>query len=71
MNPRYWEEMDFILDGNSIEFDEAISLMKDSTGRNGPANWELSDYPPGEDNYPVTGISWYEAQAYANKYRVT
>ena len=65
MNPRYWEEMDFILDGNSIQFKEAMSLMIDSTGRNGPANWELSDYPPGEDNFPVTGISWYEAQAYA------
>ncbi|MFL2727509.1 MAG: SUMF1/EgtB/PvdO family nonheme iron enzyme [Gammaproteobacteria bacterium] len=64
-NPRYWEDMDFIKDGNSLSLEEALDLMKDQTGRSGPAGWELSDYPEGEELKPVTGISWYEAQAYA------
>lgn len=35
------------------------------TGRRGPATWEAGTYPDGEENYPVTGVSWYEAEAYA------
>ena len=33
------------------------------TRRGGPgqSTWELGDYPEGQDEYPVTGISWYEA----------
>jgi eukaryotic-like serine/threonine-protein kinase len=64
-NPRYWQDMDFVMDGVSLTLDEALDLMKDLTGRPGPAGWELSDFPQGEENKPVTGISWYEAQAYA------
>ena len=64
-NPRYWQDMDFINDGVSLSLEEALGLMKDQTGRNAPASWELQDYPEGKDNFPVTGISWYEAQAYA------
>ncbi len=37
----------------------------DQTGRPGPAGWQAGDYPEGQDNYPVSGISWYEAAAYA------
>jgi dienelactone hydrolase len=37
----------------------------DRTGRQGPATWEAGDYPENLDNHPVTGISWYEAAAYA------
>jgi len=37
----------------------------DQTGRNSPALWEAGDYPEGQDDYPVTWISWYEAAAYA------
>ena len=39
--------------------------FRDATGRPGPAAWELGNYPDGRDNFPVTGISWYEAAAYA------
>ena len=39
--------------------------MIDSTGLNGPANWEVGMYLEGQENYPVTGITWYEALAYA------
>ena len=39
--------------------------MVDSTGVQGPAGWEVGMYLAGKDDFPVTGISWYEAQAYA------
>jgi len=37
----------------------------DRTGRPGPATWEVGDYASGRDDFPVTGVSWYEAAAYA------
>jgi dienelactone hydrolase len=42
-----------------------MALFVDKTGRPGPATWEVGDYPEGEDDYPVSGVSWYEAAAYA------
>jgi dienelactone hydrolase len=37
----------------------------DQTSRPGPATWQAGDYPEGQENYPVSGVSWYEAAAYA------
>ncbi|MCK4824947.1 SUMF1/EgtB/PvdO family nonheme iron enzyme, partial [bacterium] len=37
----------------------------DATGRMGPSTWEMGAYPEGLGEYPVSGISWYEAEAYA------
>ena len=37
----------------------------DGTGRPGPLQWEVGSYPQGQDDFPVTGVSWYEAAAYA------
>jgi pimeloyl-ACP methyl ester carboxylesterase len=42
-----------------------MAEFRDATGRPGPATWELGTYPEGQENYPVAGISWYEAAAYA------
>lgn len=64
-NPDYWTEP-FSMDGRTLPFREAIARFTDRTGRTGPATWEAGDYPDGEDDYPVTGLSWYEANAYAN-----
>jgi formylglycine-generating enzyme required for sulfatase activity/dienelactone hydrolase len=64
-NPRYWQDMNFVHAGRSVGLDEAMAMMVDQTGRQAPAAWELADYADGRDDYPVTGISWYEAQAYA------
>ena len=33
--------------------------------RPGPKDWIEGEYPKGQDDFPVTGISWYEAAAYA------
>jgi dienelactone hydrolase len=63
-NPDYWKN-EFIKDGKTISKDEATALFVDKTGRPGPATWEAGDFPDGQDNYPVSGISWYEAAAYA------
>jgi dienelactone hydrolase len=40
------------------------SRLVDSTGRPGPAAWELGAYPAGQADYPVGGVSWYEAVAF-------
>jgi formylglycine-generating enzyme required for sulfatase activity/dienelactone hydrolase/predicted Ser/Thr protein kinase len=62
--PDLWREP-FVKDGRPIAFDAAMALLVDTTGRPGPASWEQGAYPPGEDDLPVTGVSWYEAAAYA------
>ena len=42
-----------------------MSRFVDATGRPGPATWELGRPIEGTDDLPVTGVSWYEAAAYA------
>ena len=63
-NPAYWKN-EFIKEGRILTLDEALSLFVDKTGRPGPSTWEAGDYPEGQEDYPVSGISWYEAAAYA------
>jgi hypothetical protein len=62
--PDYWTDP-IIANGRELTWAEAMALMVDRTGRHGPSNWEIGDYPIGQDDYPVTGVSWYEARAYA------
>ncbi len=52
-------------DGKEIALEAALALFVDKTGRPGPAGWEAGAYPDGQENAPVTGVSWYEAAAYA------
>jgi hypothetical protein len=59
-----WEQ-DFIQGGSPMSFDEAMALFVDKTGRPGPGTWEAGAYPEGEDELPVSGVSWYEAASYA------
>jgi formylglycine-generating enzyme required for sulfatase activity/pimeloyl-ACP methyl ester carboxylesterase len=59
-----WEHP-FLANGREIPWRRAIDRMKDRTGRQGPSTWEAGDYPAGQENYPVGGVSWYEAAAYA------
>ncbi|MGO9518592.1 MAG: protein kinase domain-containing protein [Candidatus Korobacteraceae bacterium] len=60
----YWK-VDFQKDGKHLSWDEVMALFRDGTGRPGPKDWSQGEYPKGQDDYPVTGISWYEAAAYA------
>jgi eukaryotic-like serine/threonine-protein kinase len=61
---RFWKH-GFIKDGRPIPWEEAARIFVDSTGRPGPSTWALGDYPAGAADLPVTGVSWYEAAAYA------
>lgn len=61
---QYWHEQ-FVKDGSVISWDRAMQLFRDSTGKPGPSTWELGDYPTGQDDFPVGGVSWYEAVAFA------
>jgi len=60
----YWAEP-FLEGGRKLSWQEAMSRLRDATGRPGPATWELGEYPAGQGDYPVSGVSWYEAAAYA------
>ncbi|MGZ8558845.1 MAG: SUMF1/EgtB/PvdO family nonheme iron enzyme [Chitinophagaceae bacterium] len=51
--------------GKEISLESASELFVDRTVRQGPAGWEGGSYPDGQENHPVTGVSWYEAAAYA------
>ncbi len=63
-NLDYWQEP-FVDEGQSLSKEAAIALFTDRTGQNAPAEWQLGTYPKESEHYPVTGISWYEAAAYA------
>ena len=63
-NKKFWNTPIYI-NKKEILLDTALALFVDKTGRPGPANWEAGTYPDGQENFPVTGISWYEAAAYA------
>jgi eukaryotic-like serine/threonine-protein kinase len=60
----YWKQA-FVKDGRTLSWAQAMTSFRDTTARPGPAGWVQSDYPPGQDDFPVTGVSWYEAAAYA------
>jgi formylglycine-generating enzyme required for sulfatase activity/dienelactone hydrolase/predicted Ser/Thr protein kinase len=63
-DPKYWREP-FVDGGRELGFKDAIARFGDRTGRPGPATWEVGAYPEGHDDDPVSGVSWYEAAAYA------
>ena len=62
--PEYWQQP-FVEEGHSVSLEEAIGRFRDATGRPGPAGWELGRFPAGREEHPVTGVSWFEAAAYA------
>jgi dienelactone hydrolase len=63
-NPDYWTQ-EFVLEDRVLDREAALSRFVDQTGRPGPSTWDAGDYPDGTDDHPVTGVSWYEAAAYA------
>jgi dienelactone hydrolase/predicted Ser/Thr protein kinase len=60
----YWQQP-FVDGGRELTWDEAMARFRDTTGRPGPATWEVGAYPEGAGDLPVSGVSWYEAAAYA------
>ena len=63
-NRQYWTQP-FVRDGRELSWDDAMVLFRDSTGRPGPATWEAGHFPAGTGDFPVSGVSWFEAAAYA------
>jgi eukaryotic-like serine/threonine-protein kinase len=62
--PEYWKH-EFRKDGRVLPWTDAMKLFVDKTNRPGPSTWTQGDYPKGEGEYPVMGVSWFEADAYA------
>ena len=60
----FWKQP-FVKNGETIPWEVAIAAFRDATGRPGPATWEVGSYPKGMEQHPVSGVSWYEAAAYA------
>jgi serine/threonine protein kinase len=60
----FWKHK-FVKDGRELSWERAMDLLRDSTGRPGPSAWKAGHYPEGQADYPVGGVSWYEAAAYA------
>jgi tRNA A-37 threonylcarbamoyl transferase component Bud32/dienelactone hydrolase len=63
-NEEYWKHQ-FSKNGRILTWEEAIAEFVDQTGRPGPATWQAGNYPSGQADFPVSGISWYEAAAFA------
>jgi len=62
----YWSDLADADDG--LQFPQVATRFVDSTGVPGPAGWRNGTFGDGLENQPVTGVSWYEAMAYA-RYR--
>ena len=61
----YWKH-EFRKDGRVLLWADAMKLFVDKTNRPGPSTWTRGEYPQREGEYPVTGVSWFEAEAYAD-----
>ena len=64
-NEKFWHKNIKNEDGENIHWKDAMKLFIDKSGLNGPGTWSEGTYPIGQENFPVTGLSWYEASAYA------
>jgi eukaryotic-like serine/threonine-protein kinase len=60
----YWPA-EFHQDGHTLAWKEGMLQFRDATGRPGPSTWMAGHYPAGQADFPVAGISWFEASAYA------
>lgn len=61
---QYWPQ-NMTRDGHEISWSDAMAFFRDTTGRPGPSTWAGGHYPRGQENFPVNGVSWFEASAYA------
>jgi eukaryotic-like serine/threonine-protein kinase len=61
---QFWPT-EFRRDGKALEWGAAMAEFRDTTGRPGPSTWAAGHYPEGQGDFPVEGVSWFEASAYA------
>jgi dienelactone hydrolase len=55
----------FVTDGRALTWDQAMTRFRDASGQSGPSTWSAGHFPEGRADYPVGGISWFEAAAFA------
>ena len=63
-DPRFWPET-MVIRGRSMPRDSALQSFMDRTGLPAPRFWSGAAFPQGQGEHPVTGVTWYEATAYA------
>jgi formylglycine-generating enzyme required for sulfatase activity/tRNA A-37 threonylcarbamoyl transferase component Bud32 len=59
-----WPDSMYV-DGDWVSRGEAIAGFVDRTGLPGPRGWTGGTFREGRADHPVTGVSWYEASAFA------
>jgi dienelactone hydrolase/predicted Ser/Thr protein kinase len=62
-NRAFWKN-EFSRDGRVVSWEEGVRQFVDATGRPGPRTWALGTHTDGQQDFPVGGVSWYEAAAY-------
>jgi formylglycine-generating enzyme required for sulfatase activity len=61
----FWRELVEISELNTDLMGwDRITLFTDASGAAGPYTWTDGNFPEGKSNYPVEGVSWFEAVAY-------
>ena len=61
----FWKEP-FVANGKTLSWEEAVAQFRDKTGRpRVRQSGKSGRFPAGGEKYPVSGVSWYEAAAYA------
>ena len=63
-NPEFWD-FPIILNEKKYNYENTIGKFTDKFGKFGPGNWRYGQYPKGEENFPVSNVSWFEARAFA------
>ena len=60
----YWTEP-MVRGGKPVSWEDGVATLVDRTGQPGPSTWSAGTFPTGEEEFPVGGVSYYEAAAYA------
>ncbi len=63
-NPGLWPEQ-MTLGGRALPRGTALARLLDRSGVPGPRSWSGGAYPQNQADLPVSGVSWYEAEAFA------
>ena len=63
-DPSLWPER-VNVDGEILDRTSLLARFVDKTGIIGPSTWAFGTFQDGEDRHPVSGVSWFEASAYA------
>jgi hypothetical protein len=60
----FWPET-LLVNGHPLPWAKAVEQFVDRTGLPGPRYWSNGSFPVGQGDFPVVGVSWYEAAAFS------